>query len=264
MIVDQHIEATFDELDVLATDLLATYDHRFYATALPTPTRPAFTIAGWNQPAESIGGDYYYWQTNADGRLWFSLADVSGHGPASAAIARQYHSYFRTAITMTQTLENIMHHLNTWFTQVLSPRRFITAAAGVLEPSTCRLRFSSAGHGPLFFYHAQSDAMVHWRANTIPLGITHNISTDAPRDVVFAPGDMLVLVTDGFFEWANSSGELFGLARLKQAIWDRRHQAPDAIITEVYQEVLDYTAGTQQPDDLTIVILKRTDESPQI
>lgn len=264
MLVDQHIEATLYKSDVPSTNLAETYDHSSYTSALPTLTRPAFTIAGWNQPAKSIGGDYYHWQTNADERLWFSLADVSGHGPASAAIARQYHAYFRTAITMTQSLENVMYHLNTWFTQVLSPRRFITAAVGVLEPSTCRLRFSSAGHGPLFFYHAQFDAMLHWRANTIPLGITRDIPTDAPRDVAFAPGDMLVLVTDGFFEWANPSGELFGLGRLQQAIYDRRHQAPDAIITEVYHEVLDFTAGTPQPDDLTIVILKRKDASPQI
>ncbi len=259
MLVDQHIEATWYEPSALGTDLLEAYNHRSPLSALPPLTRPTFTIAGWNRPAESIGGDYYHWQTNPDQRLWFSLADVSGHGPASAAIAKQYHNYFRTAITMTQTLENVMHHLNTWFTQVLSPRRFITAAMGVLEPSTCHMRFSSAGHGPLFFYHAQSDIMAHWRANTIPLGITRNLPSDAPRDVVFTPGDMLVLVTDGFFEWANPSGELFGLERLQQAIFDRRHQAPDSIISEVYHEVLDFTAGTQQPDDLTVVILKRTD-----
>jgi phosphoserine phosphatase len=261
MLVDHPIETTLDKLDVLSHDLLETYDDRSSSPTLPSLPQPTFTIAGWNQPAKSIGGDYSYWQTNADTRLWFSLADVSGHGPASAAIARQYHSYFRAAIAMTPTLEQVMHHLNTRFVHVLSPCRFITAAVGVLEPLTCRLRLSSAGHGPLFFYHAASDTLAHWRANTIPLGITHAIPTDAPHDVTFAPGDLLVLVTDGFFEWTNPSGELFGLERLQQAIYDRHHLAPDAIITEIYHEVRDFTAGTQQPDDLTVVILKRTDDN---
>jgi sigma-B regulation protein RsbU (phosphoserine phosphatase) len=69
---------------------------------------------------------------------------------------------------------------------------------------------------------------------------------------------MLVLATDGFFEWANSQGELFGPKRLEEAIRTSKEKQPREIISALYQATIAFSSGTKQQDDLTVVIIKRT------
>jgi serine phosphatase RsbU (regulator of sigma subunit) len=71
-------------------------------------------------------------------------------------------------------------------------------------------------------------------------------------------GDLILLVTDGFLEWENSSGEQFGSARLEQIIRSNWHLTPEEIIAELYARVLEFAGGTAQQDDLTAVVIKKT------
>jgi phosphoserine phosphatase len=71
------------------------------------------------------------------------------------------------------------------------------------------------------------------------------------------PGDSVLLVTDGFFEWANPQDELFGPKRLEQAIRTSKVKHPTEIISDLYQAVIEFSGGTKQQDDLTAVIIKR-------
>jgi len=66
-----------------------------------------------------------------------------------------------------------------------------------------------------------------------------------------------VLTTDGFFEWANPGGELFGTERLENSVRAVREQPPKEIISALYQDVLRYAEGTSQKDDLTAIVIKR-------
>ena len=73
-----------------------------------------------------------------------------------------------------------------------------------------------------------------------------------------APGDLLVLTTDGFFEWANTQDEQFGLARLQEAVRSARHLQAGEIIRQLHAAVVEFVGGTDQQDDLTAVVVKRT------
>lgn len=68
---------------------------------------------------------------------------------------------------------------------------------------------------------------------------------------------MLVLITDGFFEWEDRDGEQFGLDRLESAIRDHPEPPPQEIIGAMHAAILAFTSGTPQADDLTAVIVKR-------
>ena len=68
---------------------------------------------------------------------------------------------------------------------------------------------------------------------------------------------MIVLATDGFFEWENANGEQFGEARMTQVIRGSRERSPEEIIAELYKSVLAFANGTKQIDDLTAVVIKR-------
>ena len=101
--------------------------------------------------------------------------------------------------------------------------------------------------------------MVHrWAGDVPPLGLIANLEFPAPREVNFAPGDMLVLTTDGFFEWANPAGELYGIPRLEDFVREHRALAPAALIKALYQAVLAHADGTDQADDLTALVIRRT------
>ena len=71
-------------------------------------------------------------------------------------------------------------------------------------------------------------------------------------------GDLLVLATDGFFEWANREGEQFGIKRLEEAIRQSKGSPPCELISALYGTVVAFSGGTQQQDDLTAVVIKRT------
>jgi phosphoserine phosphatase RsbU/P len=84
-----------------------------------------------------------------------------------------------------------------------------------------------------------------------------NLEVDAPRVVDLQPGDLLLLITDGFFEWANTTGEEFGTVRASETIRSVSHLTPEEIIAELYNAVLAFSNGSKQRDDLTAVVIKR-------
>ncbi|MHC4764438.1 MAG: PP2C family protein-serine/threonine phosphatase [Planctomycetota bacterium] len=84
------------------------------------------------------------------------------------------------------------------------------------------------------------------------------IGFDEARQVEFGSGDVLVLTTDGFFEWANTTGEQFGTERLVEFLREKHAIEPQAFIDQLHQAVLDHAGGTEQGDDLTAVVIKKT------
>ena len=72
-----------------------------------------------------------------------------------------------------------------------------------------------------------------------------------------APGDMVVLVTDGFYEWEDPNEEQFGLNRLETVIRESRDCSAAEVIARLRSAVESFCQGTEQKDDLTAVVLKR-------
>src|SRR5262249_26301531 len=135
--------------------------------------------------------------------------------------------------------------------------RFVTAAVGVLRPDTHELSLVSAGQAPLFFYRAASQTVEKWAADDVPLGILPGVTFEGARRIEFEPGDALILSTDGFFEWANGAGEQFGIQRLEDFVARHADQSPSKFISALHAEVVAHADGQLQPDDLTVVIVKR-------
>jgi len=223
------------------------------------PVIERFDIGGWNQAAEKTGGDYYDWFTFKDGRTVVSIADATGHGIGPALIVPLCRAYFRALLMNGSSLEKAICHVNDLLSHDLPPDRFVTAAVGVLEPAKYSMQFFSAGHGPIFFYDASKRTVYKWPANDHPLGIREGKITGKPSEILFSPGDILVLITDGFFEWRNPGEEPFGENRIAQAIQRLSHLDSDALIDGLYREVIDFSNGTKQADDLTALVIKRTE-----
>ena len=72
-----------------------------------------------------------------------------------------------------------------------------------------------------------------------------------------APGDVIALFTDGFYEWMNAAGEQFGLKRLKNVVSQNRHDTAQVILDRMTESVRTFAGDTPQPDDMTAVVIKR-------
>jgi serine phosphatase RsbU (regulator of sigma subunit) len=222
------------------------------------PEVEGFEIAAWNQPADQTGGDYYDWQELPDGKVLVALADVTGHGIGPALLAAVCRAYARTNFHVDGDLMSGMERINASLASDLTEGRFITFVAAICAPGKAGLELLSAGHGPLFvytFHHDRFDAM---EAQGLPLGISPSLVSDPPHVLEMGAGDLLVLATDGFFEWANAQGEQFGKERLEETIRASRAEHPKQIIDTLYRAVISFAGGTEQKDDLTAIVIKRT------
>src|SRR6266446_10229961 len=222
------------------------------------PQVAGWDISAWNQPADQTGGDYYDWQPLPNGKFVAALADVTGHGIGPALLASVCRAYARANFRVGSGLSEAMEQLNAALAEDIGEGRFVTFVAAVCTPGYSRVELLSAGHGPLFLYVLKEDLFEEMGAQGLPLGVVATMVSEPPQVLELNRGDLLVLVTDGFFEWANSQRELFGPKRLAEVVRTSKEKQPKEIISALYQTTIAFSGGTKQQDDLTAVIIKRT------
>ncbi len=221
------------------------------------PEAPGFEIAGWNKPADETGGDCYDFFALAGGTVAVTIADATGHGIGPALVIAECRALFRATAPLSHDLATAVSRVNDVLNNDLPADRFVTAFFGLLSPADNTLRYISAGHGPLLRYVRADDAITELKADSFPLGIMPDVAYDKPAEFPMQPGDMMVLVTDGFFEWADAKGEQFGIERMNDVIRKYRDHPGADIIRALHEAVLTFADGTPQDDDLTAVIIKK-------
>src|SRR5215469_15265383 len=225
------------------------------------PQIAGFQVAGWNRTADDTGGDFYDWKKLSDGRWVVVLADVTGHGIGPAILASVCRAYSRASFNLRDNLETTVRNINQSFSEDVPEESFATFVAVVFEEASDQVELLSAGHGPLFIYSSANRSFQFLEAQTLPLGILPDMKGVQPIRIGMEPGDIVLLITDGFFEWENRAGELFGTQRLAEIVGRYSDREPEVIIAELYQAVLAFSEGTRQKDDLTAVLIKRDDFS---
>jgi phosphoserine phosphatase len=119
------------------------------------------------------------------------------------------------------------------------------------------MKMVAAGHGPLIYYSRRRDAVdVINHSQGLLLGIMGDIRYESPIDLHFECGDVLVLVSDGFFEWMNAGGETFGTKRMSDSILKSCREVQDQIIDRLRRDVADFHKGTSQADDTTALVIR--------
>ncbi|MCK4658844.1 MAG: SpoIIE family protein phosphatase [Phycisphaerae bacterium] len=221
------------------------------------PTVEGYDIAGWNQPADETGGDCYDYVSLPGGGIGLLVADATGHGIGPALIVSECRALIRALSMATDDLSMIMLRVNELLLQDLAGGRFVTAFFGVLDPHVHAIEYVSAGHGPLLHWDAETDRGEEINASTMPLAVWSEFDAKPGVPIKMKPGDILVIITDGFFEWINPDAEQFGTERIFEIV--RAHRAAPAqdIIQRLHQAVVQFGRGTVQADDLTVIVVKR-------
>jgi serine phosphatase RsbU (regulator of sigma subunit) len=261
--IRKHVQAALREaetkrtLDLIQHDLQVARSIQQSLLPQESPHIAGFEIAGWNQPADDTGGDYFDWRVLGDDRLVVSLADVTGHGIGPALLAALCHAYARSSFSFQQNLSSALEDINRALSADLTSGRFVTFVAVAFGSKSPEVEILSAGHGPLLIYRRLQDKFTEMNAHALPFGILPTFVSDPATRLKLYEGDLVLLATDGFFEWENDQGEQFGIQRTQGVIQESRDLSPSSIIQRLYDAVIKFSNGTKQMDDLTAVIIKR-------
>ena len=220
------------------------------------PQVEGYDLAGWNKPADETGGDCYDFMLLADGRWGLMLADATGHGIGPALMVSECRALLRAAIVSGDDLTTGVQRANRLLVDDVPSGRFVTTFFGVLDANLHQIQYLSAGHGPLLHFKATGER-IELPASTLPMGILPELDATTPPPINLDPGDVLLLVTDGFFEWANPQDEQFGTRRIFDLVQAHRQASSAELIGLLHQAVLDFANGVPQADDLTAIVIRR-------
>ncbi len=244
----EHIEHDLNIARTIQRDLLPQ----------TSPNIQGYDIAGWSQPADQTGGDYYDWQMLPNNQLAVSVADVTGHGIGPALVTAECRAYARAGFRANQQIGPVLNHINELLVEDLKEGRFITFVAALVDNTSPTVQMLSAGHGPILLYSRSEDSVEELHADDIPFGLTGDVGYGPGRSLPLNPGDIIAMITDGFFEWENESDEQFGIERLKTSLRNAKDLNAADIIQQLYTDVKTFVGNVKQNDDLTAVVIKRT------
>ena len=220
------------------------------------PFLAGYEAFGCFQPAELTGGDTFDLSL-VDGQLLVVLGDATGHGIAPALSVTQMHAMLRMAFRLGADLETTFAQVNDQLADTLPDDRFITAFFGLLDPATHRMRFVSAGQGPILHYQASSSSFARYPPTSFPLGAMHLPARRAASTLELLPGDVLLLLSDGIYEQHDASGAMFGEERVEQMVREHGLASMAALSARLLAAVPAFSRGTAQEDDITLVLLRR-------
>jgi serine phosphatase RsbU (regulator of sigma subunit) len=188
--------------------------------------------------------------------MGFVIADVSDKGVPAAMFMALSRSLVRAAALDGSSPAVALARANRWITRDSESSMFVTLFYGILQPESGALRFACAGHNPPLLFHA-ADAPVELATPGIALGVLEQAEL-GEREVMIAPGDILVCYTDGVTEAIDAAEAPFGLARLIEAVATHRAQSAGEVLRSIVDALLAYTGDGLPFDDVTLVVIKRT------
>ena len=218
------------------------------------PTLADFDIAGICRPTDATGGDFFDFVPMRDGSLGVVVADVSSHGFAPALIMSSTRRVLRTLAALNDDLATIVAATNRAIYEDTASDPFVTLFFARIDPATRVMRYIGAGHDA---YLLDGDGEVTHLASTAPpLGVFDGFDFCCTEPRTLRPGQLLILLTDGFAEAMAPDGSLFGIRRTIVNISKNRDGSAAEILEHLYQAICDYCHPQRPQDDVTGVIVK--------
>lgn len=213
-------------------------------------------------PAYEVGGDYYDFVPLSNNRLAVTVADVAGKGVAAALMMAKFSGDTRYCILTEDAPAPAADALNQLLCDAGIDEKFITVALGILDPSSHRLTVCSAAHPPILIRRAdRSIESLAVEKTGFPLG-SFPESVYQQEVIDLAPGDVVILYSDGVPDATNRAGEQYvsvKLDRLTQRIRESAGGA-EAVGKSLIQHLREFGDGTDQFDDITLVCIGRAPE----
>ncbi len=204
-------------------------------------------------PATTMGGDFYDFIELPGGRIGLVMADVSGKGvPAAFFMAVARTNLNALAATASGPADCLQRTNDVLLTQ--NPMDlFVTVFYAVFDPATGVLTYSNGGHNPPLLRRSNGHVEMLTSAAGLVLGM---FPASYDEDTVqLAPGDTLVLYTDGVTEAFNVEVQMYEEARLVERVRDDGGATAKGLVTAIFDSVIGFSGAAPQSDDITVAVL---------
>jgi sigma-B regulation protein RsbU (phosphoserine phosphatase) len=233
---------------------------KFQQALLPqqVPEIPGLELAAYSRPAAMIGGDYFDFYRFQDGAHGLVIGDAVGHGISASLLMSNLQASLRILVADNDTPAEVVRRLNQLFYHNIRMTNFVTLFLARFDPDTSTVTYTNAGHNPPLLLRPQSDGneTISWLQPTgAAIGLVEE-SEFGTASVTLAPGDVLLLYTDGVTEAMNPQEEEFGQERLAELVQKGSHRSAQDLVQEIRYRLQDYTQGQPLADDITIVAYK--------
>jgi phosphoserine phosphatase RsbU/P len=213
---------------------------------------PGYTFVGKNQPCRTVSGDYYDFVIRPDGKVYFVIGDVSGKGVTAGLMMAGLQVAFRIFSKSDPDPATLVGQLNVSLKENLPQSKFVTLFLGRLDTRTGDIEYVNAGHTPPLWLREKE--MVELTETDLLLGVVIRAHFEN-RHIQLAPGDSLVLFTDGVSEARNADGVELGA---ELPLKNLHGVKAEAIATAVNDAVLAHVGDAENlDDDVTLVVVSR-------
>jgi serine phosphatase RsbU (regulator of sigma subunit) len=217
------------------------------------PQLPHLEVAARMETATEVGGDYYDFELDENGVLTVAIGDATGHGMRAGTMVTATKSLFN-AIGKEPDLTGTLGRC----TRALKRMNFrkLSMALTLVQVDGAMLTIAAAGMPPVYIFRAASGRVEAVEIPGMPLG-TFTGFQYRREAIELEPGDVAVLMSDGFPERLDSEGEPLGYDHAVEEIAAAASGTPAEIIDVLFAASERWGGGRPQDDDLTFVVLKR-------
>ncbi len=228
------------------------------------PGIPGYEMCGFCNPAKEVGGDYYDFSVPAENKLGLVIGDVSGKGVPASIYMTLAKGIFQSYAESSSSPKEVLSSMNNSLIKHLEKGVFITMIYGVLDYGNDTFTFCRAGHNPLIYYNSFTKEFSCLKPAGTALGfgasgIFRNMLSE--ESISLQNGDLIILYTDGLTEAKNKNGGFYGEERLISVIQSNIGKSPDELILEIRKDLNSFEHDSEQYDDVTLVVIKKTAEN---
>jgi serine phosphatase RsbU (regulator of sigma subunit) len=209
-------------------------------------------LSAYSTPCRAVGGDLFDYVERPDG-ITFTVADVAGKGTSAALLTAVVQGLFAAEAFATDPSGMVMRRVNRALCRRAVASRFVTAFHGHLA-SDGTLSYCNAGHNPPFLVTAAG--LTRLDIGGTVLGVFDGTEYDSGT-IQLAPGDSVVVFSDGVTEAIDRCDEEFGDQRLEACIVDVRTRPAREVLQHIQQSLATFCEGVAARDDVTLLVLKR-------
>ena len=215
----------------------------------------AAEVAAALMPAKQVGGDLYDYFPIRDGHLLFAIGDVSDKGIPAALFMARLSALLRVLGAASELPDRLLAGINARLVEGNDACMFVTIGCGLLHLESGRIRYASAGHEPPLLRSLEGAVQPLATENGVAIGIEASAEYLLSEGFM-APGDTLVLFTDGVTEAEAEDRSLWGIERLTTLLREAPDGNPDALVKRIVDAVSAHASGYHATDDLTVLAVR--------
>ena len=205
--------------------------------------------------AKEVGGDFYDFYFVKSNKLAIVIADVSGKGVPAALFMMRANATLQGHLKGGLDIVEAVGKTNDQLARDNDANMFVTAWIGIVDLATGELEYVNAGHNPPLVQRADGVTAYVTEKSGPPLAAMDGVAYRR-RTLTLAPGDGILLYTDGVTEATDPSLALYGEDRLKRTVESLGAQGSTALIDGIFRDVDVFAAGSEQADDITMLGFK--------